>query len=68
MSGSCHINLSFSGLVVLEKIFKDLTLFLHFYNYLPFEQDLALFEFPSPKDDLYQVSLQFVCWFWRRRS
>jgi hypothetical protein len=41
----------------------------HFCNYLPFEEDLALylknFEFPSSKDVLYQVSLKLACWFWR---
>jgi hypothetical protein len=44
-------------------------------DYLPFEKDLALdlynFEFPLPKDDLYQVLLSILlklaCWFWRRR-
>jgi hypothetical protein len=38
---------------------NDLTPFLHFCDYLPFEEDLTLylkkFEFPSPKDNLYQV-------------
>jgi hypothetical protein len=33
------------------------TPFLHFYDYLPFEEDLALYlnkiGFPSPKDNLY---------------
>jgi hypothetical protein len=42
----------------------------HFCNYLPFEEDLALYlntlEFPLPKDDLYEVWLKLVCWFWRR--
>jgi hypothetical protein len=37
----------------------------------PFEEDLALYlkkiEFPSPKDNLYQVWLNLACWFWRRR-
>jgi hypothetical protein len=41
---------------------------LHFYDYLPFEKDLALdlhnFEFPLPKDDLYQVLLKLACCFW----
>jgi hypothetical protein len=41
--------------------------YLHFCNYLPFEEDLALnfnnLEFPLPKDDLYQVSLKLACWF-----
>jgi hypothetical protein len=47
------------------------TPFLHFCDYLPFEKDLALalynFEFPLPKDDLYQVLLKLACWFWRKR-
>ena len=44
---------------------------LHFCDYLPFEEDRALYlnnlEFPLPKDDLYQVWLKLACWFWRRR-
>jgi hypothetical protein len=42
------------------------SLFLHFCNYLPFKQDLALclknFDTPLPKDDLYKVSLKLACW------
>jgi hypothetical protein len=51
----------YSGSTVLEKkILNDPTPFLHFCNYLPFEEDLALYlynlEFPLlPKNDLYQV-------------
>jgi hypothetical protein len=56
------------GLVVLEKkIFKWSTLFC---IYLPFEEDQAFyfdnFEFPLPKDDLYQVWLRLATWFWKR--
>jgi hypothetical protein len=44
---------------------------VHFCDYLPFENDLTLdlynFEFPLPKDDLYQVLLKLACWFWKRR-
>jgi hypothetical protein len=43
--------------------------FLHFCDYLPFEEILALYlknEFPSPKDNLFQVWLNLACWFWRR--
>jgi hypothetical protein len=44
---------------------------LHFCDYLPFKKDLALdlynFEFPLPKDDLYQVLLKLACCFWTRR-
>jgi hypothetical protein len=46
----------------------------HFYifcDYLPFLENLALYlnklEFPSPKDNLYQVWLKLACWFWRKR-
>ena len=123
MSESFHVNLNFSGSVVLEKkIFKDFSYistcknglpycgpiqppgamiltnlnlhyvkklpckfelfwqvvlekkifqFLHFCDYFPFEEDLVLhlnkLEFPSPKNDLYQVWLKLACWFWRRR-
>jgi hypothetical protein len=64
--------MSSSGSVVCEKkIFKWPHPILRFCDYLPFEKDLALdlynFEFHSPKDDLYQVLLKLVCWFWRRR-
>jgi hypothetical protein len=42
-----------------EDILNDPTSFLHFCNYLPFEEDLALYinklESISPKDNLYQV-------------
>jgi hypothetical protein len=66
------------GLLVLEKkiffsinILNDPTPFLHFCDYLPFEEDLALYllnlESPLPKDDLYQVCLKLASWFWRRR-
>jgi hypothetical protein len=59
------------GPVVLEKkIFKWPTPFLHCCDYLLFEEDLALYlnkiEFPSLKDNLYQVWLNLDCWFWRR--
>jgi hypothetical protein len=50
--------MTYSGSVVLKKIFKC-TPFLHFCDYLHFEEDLALYlnnsEFPVPKDDLCQV-------------
>jgi hypothetical protein len=42
-----------------EKKFNHIAKFLHLYDYLPFEEDLALYvknlEFPLPKNDLYQV-------------
>jgi hypothetical protein len=53
-----------------RRFLNDPTPFLHFYDYLPFEKHLALylnkFEFPLPKDNLYQVWLNLACWFWRR--
>jgi hypothetical protein len=57
MSECFHVKFSFSG-------------FLHFCDYLRFEEGLALYlnklEFSSPKDNLYQVWLILSCWFWRR--
>jgi hypothetical protein len=47
--------------VVLEKTILERPTPFSFYfrGYLPFEEDLALYinklEFPSPKDNLYQV-------------
>jgi hypothetical protein len=42
-----------------KRFLNDPTPFLHFCYYLLFEEDLALYlntlEFPSPKDNLYQV-------------
>jgi hypothetical protein len=52
--------MTYSGSVVLEKKkIKCHTPFLHFCDYFPFEEDLALYlnnlEFPLPKDDFYQI-------------
>jgi hypothetical protein len=51
-----------------RKYSNDPTLFLHFCDYPPFEEDLVLYLnnliFPLPKDDLYQVSMKLACWFW----
>jgi hypothetical protein len=56
---------------VRRRFLNDSTPFLHYCDYLPFEKELALdlynFEFPLPRDDLYQVLLNLACWFWRRR-
>jgi hypothetical protein len=53
-----------------KRFLNDPTPFLHFCDYLPFEEDLALYlnklESPSPKYNLYQVWLNFARWFWRR--
>jgi hypothetical protein len=63
MSESFHLNMSYSGSVVLKETnFKDLAKFLHFYDTLPFEETLALYlnnlQFPLPKDDLYSETSQ----------
>jgi hypothetical protein len=47
-----------------ERFLNDSTPFLHFCDYLPFEEDKL--EFHSHKDNLYQVWLNLACWFWRR--
>jgi hypothetical protein len=48
-----------------RRFLNDPTLFLHFCDYLPFEEDLALYlnniEFPLPKDDLYVIYTKFDC-------
>jgi hypothetical protein len=49
---------------------NDPTPFLHLCDCLPLEEDLALYlnklEFPSPKDNVYQVCLNLAHRFWRR--
>jgi hypothetical protein len=57
MSESFHVNMRYSGAMVLKgENVNDLT---NFYDYLPFKEDLALylnnFEFPLPRDDFYHV-------------
>jgi hypothetical protein len=57
ISDSFHVIMTYSGSVVVEKIFKWPP--PHFCDYLLFEEDLALYlynlESPLPKHDLYQV-------------
>jgi hypothetical protein len=58
LSKCFHVNISSFGSVVLEKkIFKWPHPILQHRDYLPFEEDMALysnnFEFPLPKDDLF---------------
>jgi hypothetical protein len=65
ISESFCIDLSFSGFVVLgKKIFKWPHPIFADCDHLHFEEDLALdlynFEFPLPKDDLYQVWLKLA--------
>jgi hypothetical protein len=53
--------MSYSGSVVLkeEKKFNELAKFLHFYDYLPFEEDLALYlnNLEDLKKKCYYLSL-----------
>jgi hypothetical protein len=55
----CQVWLKLAQWFWRRRFLKDTTPFLHFYDYLPFEEDLALhlnkLESPSPQDDLYQV-------------
>jgi hypothetical protein len=48
-------------LCFFRRFLYDRTLFLHFCDYLPFEEDLALdlynFKFPLQKDDLYMYQV-----------
>jgi hypothetical protein len=57
-SAPCHINLSFSGSLVLKKIFS-ITPPNSFCDYLPFQENLALdlnkLEIPLSKGDLHKV-------------
>jgi hypothetical protein len=62
ISGSSHVNLSYFGSVVLEKKkFHWPNPYLHFCDYLPLDENLALhldnLLFSSPKDDLYKIWL-----------
>jgi hypothetical protein len=71
ISESFHVNIAYSGSVVLEKkIFKWAHPIFEFFDFLPFEEDPDLYlnnlEFPLPKDDLCQVWLKLASWFWRR--
>jgi hypothetical protein len=55
----CQVWLKLAQWFWRRRFLNDPTPFLNFFDYLPFEEDLALhlnkIEFPSPKDDLYQV-------------
>ena len=67
-----HVNMKSSGSVVCEnKIFKWSHSIFAFLWLSPLWKgsglDLCNFEFPLPKDDLYQVLLKLACWFWKRR-
>jgi hypothetical protein len=55
----CQVRLKLAKWFWRRRFSNDPIPFLHFCDYLPFEEDLALYlnklEFPSPKDSLYQV-------------
>jgi hypothetical protein len=55
----CQVCLKLAQWFWRRRFLNDPTPFLHFCDYLPFEEDLALYlnklEFPSPKDNVYQV-------------
>jgi hypothetical protein len=55
----CQVWLKLAQWFWRRRFLNDPTSFFHFCDYLPFEEDLALYlnklGFPSPKDDLYQV-------------
>jgi hypothetical protein len=55
----CQVWLKLAQWFWRGRFLNDSTLFLHFCDYLPFEEKLALYlnklEFPLPKDNLYQV-------------
>jgi hypothetical protein len=71
MPESFNVKFSFSGFIVLKnKIFKWPHPICTFCDYLPFEEDLSLYlnkrEFPSPKDNMYQVLLILTRYIWRK--
>jgi hypothetical protein len=55
----CQVWLKLAQWFWKRRFSNEPTPFLHFCDYLPFEEDLALYlnklEFLSPKDNLYQV-------------
>jgi hypothetical protein len=67
----CYVWLKLAQWFFRKRFLNDPTPILHFCNYLPLEEDLALYlnklEFPSLKDNVYQVWLNLGIRFWRRR-
>jgi hypothetical protein len=59
MDDLCHVWLKLAQWFWRRRFLIDPTPFLHFCDYLPYEEDPALYlnklEFPSPKDNLYLV-------------
>jgi hypothetical protein len=55
----CQVWLRLAKWFWRRRFLNDFNPFLHFCDYLPFEEDLALYlnklDFPSSKDNLYQV-------------
>jgi hypothetical protein len=55
----CQVYLKLAQWFWRRKFTNDPTSFLHFSDYLPFEENLTLYlnktEFSSPKDNLYQI-------------
>jgi hypothetical protein len=55
----CQVWLKLAQWFWRTRFLNDPTPFIHFYDYLPFEEDLAFYlnklEFPSPNDNLYHV-------------
>ena len=53
----CQVWLKLAQWLWRGRFLNDPNRFLHFFDYLPFEEDLALYlnklKFPSPKDNLY---------------
>jgi hypothetical protein len=66
----CQVWLKLAEWLWRRRFLNDPTPILHFCDYLHFEEDLALYlnklESLSPKDDLYQVWLNYAQWFLRR--
>jgi hypothetical protein len=65
----CHAWLKLAQWFWRTRFLNDPTPFSHFCDSLPFEKELILnlkkLEFPSSKDNFYQVWLKLACWFWR---
>jgi hypothetical protein len=55
----CQVWLKLAQCLWRRRFLNDPTPFLHFCDYIPFEEDLTLdlkkLEFPLPKDNVYQV-------------
>jgi hypothetical protein len=70
LSGNFHVNMSFSGSLVLEnKIFKCPTLYLDFCDCLPFDEDLSFyirkleFSLCMYMYNMHQAWLKLALWF-----